>query len=287
MTALEYPLDTYDVEFVYIAGASDPIAWTAAQAKAEDLFNLHRPTYFKLEARLPRADEDINDWVAELVNHRKTYAGRWVQVCAQYGAITDSQGITETRNWAGLQAGKTLALPVQRAHGRVKDGAISQGVLPSVWNSAIQSTLESAGYLTAKQYAGLSGAYWGDSRTMADATSDYQYEEVVRVTFKGLRLCRIAALKSMYDELGDPTNPSEMTGAIALKTSIEVALDTMTKAIPKEMAAYNVVIPEGQDFVNNGVAMEITFIGIPIIRQIKLFANYTYAGSAFDPRLKG
>jgi len=27
-------------------------------------------------------------------------------------------------------------------------------------------------------------------------------------------------------------------------------------------------------------------IGIPIIRKIKLFTNYTYAGSKFDPRIK-
>jgi hypothetical protein len=286
MAALEKPLELYDVEFVYITGASDSTAWAAAQAKAEELFNLHRPTYFKMEARLPAADEDVNDWTAALISERSGFAGRWVQVCAQYGTITDSKGISEVRNWAGLQAGKTMAIPVQRAHGRVRDGNISQGTLPAEWNSAVQSTLESAGYLTAKTYAGMSGAYWGDSRTLADSTSDYQYEEVIRVTFKALRLARVAALKSMYDELGDPVVPADMTGAIFLQTNIEVALDVMTKAIPKEMAAYQVVIPPGQDFVNNGVAMELAFIGIPIIRQIKLFANYTYAGSRFDPRLK-
>jgi len=47
-----------------------------------------------------------------------------------------------------------------------------------------------------------------------------------------------------------------------------------------------VSIPSGQDIVNNGVAVEITLIGIPIIRQIKLFASYVYAGGNFDPRLK-
>jgi hypothetical protein len=286
MEAIEKPLELYDVEFVYITGASDATAWAAAQAKAEELFNLHRPTYFKLEARLPGEDEDINDWTAALIAEKSGFAGRWVQVCAGYGTVTDSKGISAIRNWAGLQAGKTMAIPVQRAHGRVRDGNISQGALPVEWNTAVQSTLETAGYLTAKTYAGLSGAYWGDSRTLADSTSDYQYEEVVRITFKALRLSRQAALKSMYDELGDPVYPSDMTGAIFLQTNIETALDTMTKAIPKEMAAYAVVIPPGQDFVNNGVALELTFIGIPIIRQIKLFANYTYAGSKFDPRLK-
>jgi hypothetical protein len=60
----------------------------------------------------------------------------------------------------------------------------------------------------------------------------------------------------------------------------------MVVAIPKELAAYIVDIPPGQDIANNGVAVEITLIGIPIIRQIKLYASYVYAGGRFDPRLK-
>ncbi len=55
--------------------------------------------------------------------------------------------------------------------------------------------------------------------------------------------------------------------------------------MPKELAGYVVEIPEGQDVANNGVAVKITLIGIPVIRDIMLYANYTYAGSAFDPRL--
>ena len=47
----------------------------------------------------------------------------------------------------------------------------------------------------------------------------------------------------------------------------------------------DIVIPPGQDIVNNGVAVEMTLIGIPIIRTIKLYASYVYAGSSFDPRL--
>lgn len=286
MQALEKPLELYDTEFIYITGASDSVAWAAASARAEELFNLHRPTYFKLESRLPAAEEDINDWVAELISARQSFAARFVQIVVAYGTVTDLSGNTAVRNWAGLQSGRTLAIPVQRAHGRVRDGNIAGVTLPEAWNSTIQSLLESAGYVTAKTYTGKSGVYWGDSKTMAESSSDYQYEEVLRVVFKGLRLARQAALTSMYDELGDPVIPAEMTGAIKLQTDVEVALDTMTKAIPRELAAYQVVIPPGQDFVNNGVALELTFIGIPIIRRIKLFANYTYAGSRFDPRLQ-
>ena len=149
----------------------------------------------------------------------------------------------------------------------------------------MQPALEAAGFLTAKKYAGLDGAYWGDSRTLADDTSDYRYEEVIRTVFKAVRKGRVAALKSMYDEAGDPTQgANNATGLAFLKANIEAALDAMKGANPQELADYVVNIPDGQDIVNNGVVVEITLIGIPIIREIKLYFSYTYAGGKLDPR---
>ena len=284
MDALESPLALYDVEFVHIAGETDSVDWTAAQTKAEELWNLQRPTYFKMETRLPHDGEDLNDFAAYLLAEKQGFAGRFVTVCCQYGEITDSTGASRLRNAGGLQAGRVMSIPVQRATGRVKDGPVSQLSLPDGWE-AVQSTLEDAGYLTAKKYAGLDGVYWGDSRTMADATSDYRYEEVLRTVFKAVRLMRVAALKSMYDEAGDPLRPDSATGLAYLQASLENALDTMVKANPKELAGYVVDIAPKQDIANNGVAVDIALIGIGIIRQIKLYPRYVYAGSTFDPRM--
>lgn len=283
MAALDEPLSLYDVEFVLVAGATDSVDWAAMQARAEELWNLHRPTYFKAEARLPYDDEDLSDYAAYLEEEKQGVAARFVQVCAQYGKITDSTGATNLRNAAGLQAGRVISIPVQRATGRVRDGNVSQLKLPDGWMAA-QSVMEDAGYLTAKKYAGLDGVYWGDSRTLADATSDFQYEEVVRTVFKAVRKCRVAALKSMYDEAGDPLLGRDASGLAYLRANIENALDTMVGAIPQELAAYVVNIPSGQDIANNGVAVEITLIGIPIIRNIKLYFSYAYAGGKMDPR---
>ncbi len=285
MAALETPLNTYDVEFVYIVGPSDSVDWAAASVKADELWNAHRPTYFKLETRLPYENEDLNDFSAWLLSERADFAARFVQVCCQFGEVSDSTQ-RKLRNWGGLQAGRVISIPVQRATGRVRDGNISQGTLPDGWD-AVQPFLEDAGYLTAKTYAGLAGAYWGDSRTLAEDTSDYRYEEVLRTVFKAVRLERTAALNSMYDELGDPLAPGGAVGLNYLKANLENALNTMTAAVPPELAAYVVEIPPNQDFVNNGVAVETTLIGIPIIREIKLYNRYVYAGSSFDPRLEG
>lgn len=285
MSALESPLAVYDVEFVHVVGPSDSVDWAAAAAKTDELWNAHRPTYFKMEARLPYDDEDLNDYAAYLLAERQGFSSRFVQVCCQFGEITETSGHRKLRSWGGLQSGRVMSIPVQRATGRVRDGNISQGALPDGWE-AVQSTLEDAGYLTAKKYAGLEGVYWGDSRTMADDTSDFRYEEVIRVVFKAVRLLRIAALKSMYDEAGDPLLGDNAGGLAYLKAQLENALATMTKAVPPELIGYVVTLPPGQDIVNNGVAVEHVLIGVPIIRKIKLFASYVYAGSAFDPRIK-
>ena len=285
MSALESPLAVYDVEFVHVVGPSDSVDWAAAAAKTDELWNAHRPTYFKMEARLPYDDEDLNDYAAYLLAERQGFSSRFVQVCCQFGEITETSGQRRLRNWAGLQSGRVMSIPVQRATGRVRDGNISQGALPDGWE-AVQSTLEDAGYLTAKKYAGLQGVYWGDSRTMTDDTSDFRYEEVLRTVFKAVRLLRIAALKSMYDEAGDPLLGDNAGGLAYLKAQLENALATMTKAVPPELIDYVVTLPPGQDIVNNGVAVEHVLIGVPIIRKIKLFASYVYAGSAFDPRIK-
>lgn len=176
-----------------------------------------------------------------------------------------------------------MSIPVQRAAGRVKDGPVSQLSLPDGWE-AVRTALEEAGFLTAKKYAGMEGTYWGDSRTLAEDSSDFRYEEALRTTFKAVRLTRQAALKSMYDEAGDPLRPDREGGLAYLKAQLENALDAMTDA--GELAGYVVDIPSGQNVARDGVAVEITLIGVPIIREIRLYNRYTYAGSNFDPRIE-
>lgn len=287
ITALEQPLSLYDVEFVYVVGPSDSADWAAMGVKADELWNAHRPTFFIGETRLPYDNEDLNDWTAAMMAERQGYAHRFVSICAAFGEVTDTTGKRVTRNWAGLEAGRIISIPVMRATGRVRDGGISQGSLPGDFTEAMQQQLETNGYATAKHYAGLRSAYWGDAKTLADVTSDFLYIEVLRTVFKAVRKARIAALKSMYDEAGDPLLEGNASGLAYLKANIENALNTLKAAVPQELADFIVTIPGGQDIVNNGVAVEMDLIGIPIIRQIKLFASYKYAGSVFDPRLKG
>ncbi len=285
ISAITLPLETVDPEFIYVVGPSDSTDWASLGALMDTEFDKHRPKFVICEVRQPQSDEDVDDWVTALVSERDGISHRFVCVVAAYGEVSDTLGYTKQRNAAGLVVGRVLNIPVMRAIGRVRDGAVSQLALPSTYTEAHVALLEANGYIPAKRYASLEGTYWGEAHTMADATSDYQWIEVLRVVFKALRLLRIQALKSMYDEVGDPLVEGGAAGLAYLQANLENALNTMVKAIPQELAGHVVNIPSGQDIVNNGVACEITLIGIPIIRKIKLYASYVYAGSTFDPRL--
>ena len=236
-----------------------------------------------MEARLPQDGEDLSAYTAALLAEKQDVACRFVTVCCQYGEVTDTTGAARLRNAAGLQAGRVMAIPVQRATGRYKDGPVSQLRLPAGWE-AVRPTLEEAGFLTAKKYTGDSGTYWGDSRTLSENTSDFRFEEVLRTTFKAVRLTRDAARKSLYDEAGDPLRRDNDGGLAYLKADLENALDAMVTA--GELAGYVVDIPSGQNVARDGVSVEITLIGLPIIREIRLYNRYTYAGSTFDPRIE-
>ncbi|KAF1073429.1 DUF2586 domain-containing protein [Halodesulfovibrio sp. MK-HDV] len=287
IAALKKPLEIVDPEYVYVVGASDSVAWASLGALADDLWNKHRPTFFLCESRLPSAGEDLDDWVSALKEERATFAHRFVSVCCGFGEIADRTGQRKVRNAGGLLSGRILSIPVQRDIGRVRDQSITGITVPDEYTESMQLALEDAGYITLTRYAGLRGTYWGTARTMADTTSDYQRLEVIRTTFKAIRLMRLQALKALKDELGDPVQGADASGLAYLRSNLENALDTMVKAKPKELAGYAIEIPLDQDFVNNGVAVETKLIGIPIIDKINLYSSYIYAGSKFDPRLQG
>ncbi len=283
--ALALPLERIDPEFIHVVGPSDSVDWAALGTLADDLFSKHRPTFFTCESRLPYDGEDLSDWTSALLDEVSGVAHRFVSVCAAFGEIVDVTGQRKLRNAGGLLVGRIVSIPVMRDIGRVRDQGISQLTIPSTFTEAMQVELEAAGYVTATMYAGLRSAYWGEARTLAEATSDYRTLEILRVVFKGLRLLRVQALKSLKDEAGDWARGANASGITYLQGNLAAALNTMVAAVPQELAAAEIVIPDGQDLVNNGLAVEVTFIGIPIIKKIKLFASYVYAGSAFDPRL--
>lgn len=285
ISAIETPLELYDVEMVCVVGDTDSTDWTALGVQADDQWNAHKPTMFICQSRLPYENEDQSDFVAEMIAERSGFAHRFVAVCTAYGPVTDSRGFSITRNWLGLLVGRLMSIPVMRSIGRVRDGGITPASLPEGFNNAVYEALEAEGFIHCKTEAGLESVYWGNARTMAEDTSDYRYIEILRVVFKAVRLLRIAALKSLHDEAGDTILGGDASGIKYLNANLVTALKVMSSAQPKELADYVIDIPLGQDIVNNGLSVETILIGIPIIRKIELHTGYTYSGSQFDPRI--
>jgi len=269
MDAIDYPLSVFDVEFVYVAGASDSTDWATFGAKTEELWNDHRPTFFLCESDLPASEETIDDWVTALVGDADGFAHPYVAVNAGFGKIAMSDGHLLKRNAGGVLTGLVSKIPVMRSVGNVQECRVSNVILPDIYTNAHAKALDDAGYCTLRTYAGLSALFYSNGRTQADVISDYQFIEVVRTVFKAVRLSRIAALKSMQLEATE--------GQLAkCKADVEQALNTMVAAIPQELDHYLVTIPPDQDIVNNGLAIEEDLYGIPIIRKIKLFFRYYY-----------
>lgn len=270
LTAIDGPLDIYDVEYVHVVGPSDSTDWAALGVKADELWNLHRPTFFICETRLPAAAETIDEWVTAMVAEAGGFAHRFVVVCAGYGDISAGNGLRQIRNAGGILSGTITRIPVQRSIGNVMECAVANVGLPADFNNAHAKALDDAGFVTLRRYAGLDSVYFANGRTQAEVTSDYQFVEVLRVVFKAVRLSRIAALKSLQAE-------ATTAGVAKVRADISTALDSMVEAIPQEMAGYTVNIPANQDIVNNGLAVEEDLEGIPIIRKIKLFFRYSHA----------
>lgn len=271
MSGLNAGLETYTPRFCFIAQGCDTTARAALGARADELFEDHRPTYFVCEANRI-SSEDIDTYVSRLVTEKASCTHRFVIVCASYGEIIQTDGYVPERSHSGILAGTIAKARVNQSIGEVASFPISFAKLPENWTEAHSQTLCNAGYVVLRKYAGLSSYFWARGRTIADASSDYQFIEVVDTVFKAIRLCRAEALKALQKGVEDNV------ALKAIKEDIEGALAVMTKAKPKQLSdETSVIMPDNQDITNNGLAFELDLKGIPIIGSIHLYFRFSYA----------
>lgn len=270
MNALDIGLENYTPRFVYVAQGIDNVYRAALGVKMDSLFEDHRPTYAITEAVIMADDEDVDDYVNRLVSERSSFSHKFIVSVGGFGEIIEASGRVPLRNYGGILAGTVAKARVNQSVGEVASFPVSNVILPEGWTEAHSKTLDENGFITLRKYAGINALFFANGRTMADVTSDYQFIEVVDTVFKGIRLSRIAALKNLQ-------GAGDKMGVDKVSTDIETALSVMTKAFPKELDHYNVIVPPGQDIVNNGLAYELELYGIPIIRKIHLYFMYKYA----------
>jgi hypothetical protein len=270
MAAINVGLDKYTPRFIYIAQGCNNTVRAALGAKADELFEAHRPTYFIGEA-VYDSTETIDAYVTRLVTEKASYSHPYVVICASYGEITQTDGYVPQRNHGGLLAGYIAKARVNQSIGEVASFPVTVAELPSGWTSAHSKLLDDAGYCTLRLYAGKSSYYWSNGRTLADSTSDYQFIEVLETVFKAVRLARAAALDDLQSGVEDNLDLAK------IKQDIKDSLKVMIKAIPHELASdTDVILPDNQDITNNGLAYELDLKGIPILRKIHLYFKFSY-----------
>ena len=154
--------------------------------------------------------------------------------------------------------------------------AFGDGTLLRDLDTAVIESLDAARYIFFVEYSGLAGAYFNDSHTMDDATSDYAYIESVRTMDKACRNVRTYVLP----KLGRPMEVDASTGKLEayvvedLQLTAGKALEDMEKA--GELSGYVVEIDPDQNILSTScVEMVIKQVGVGVMRKLNIKIGYT------------
>jgi hypothetical protein len=263
----------YLYEFIHVVGPSDAAMWAALDAKATDAEGKYRYIHFLAEARGPAAAETVDQWVTALGTEKGSFASTRVSICAGRLEMVDmNTGRVVDRNGAGIYAGRLSAIPVQVSPGKVMEGSLPSVVRlnPAGINDGHILALDEAGFITFRQYIGLSGFYITNGRIAAPVTSDFRYVELRRPMDKACGLVRTAALRFEHAEI-DPTNMEK--GLAALEAQLSAPLDIMVGA--GEIARGRVVIPRDQDVLaTSTIRVKVRIVPKAIMRWIEVEIGY-------------
>jgi hypothetical protein len=247
--------------------------WAALDVKAQEAASQYRYIHFLCEARGPDAGESVDAWVQALQTEIANFASTRVSICAAWCEILDmNTGRQVNRNGAGLYSGRLSALDVQESPGKVMEGPLPAilKLAPDGINEGHILALDQAGFITFRQYVGLSGFYITNGRIAAESISDFRYVELRRPMDKACTLVRNAALRFEHAEI-DPANMS--VSVRALEAALSEPLDIMVG--DGEIAQGRVVIPLDQDVLaTSTVRVKIRIVPKAIMRWIELEVGF-------------
>ncbi len=253
-------LEIYTPEVIAITQAVDGDFVKALGATSERLFEDHKPTLFLTHTEL---DTDVS--YSEAVAHKQI---EFAKIDARFVSVV-CQPLADDSSALGLCLGHIVKARVNQSIGATNYFGISEASLPDGWTNVNSRALDESRFITLRTYAGLNNIFWSNGRTMAGDTSDYRFIEVVRTVFKAIKLARLSTLPYIQADGDD-------IGLQNLLAEVRNAIECMVTTNPKELDSYEVELPSGQDVANNGVQLEISLYGIPIIRTILLNFMFQY-----------
>ena len=258
--AVKNALELHTPEFVFIAQSVDADLVKKLGSLSERLFEDHKPIMFLCETKLS-LDLPFTESIAEKQIEFVKVDARFVSVICQPLA----NGISSS----ALCAGHITKARVNQSIGATNNFAVYDSEVPAEWTNINSRALDESRFITLRTYAGLQNLFWTNGRTMANDKSDYRYIEVVRTVFKAIRLARRASLSYIQAD-------GDSVGLQNLLAEVRNSINGMVSSSPKELDDYEVLMPSGQDVVNNGVRLDISLFGIPIIRTIILNFAFRY-----------
>ncbi|WP_027364021.1 DUF2586 domain-containing protein [Desulfotruncus alcoholivorax] len=272
--AIEVLLDSsYLYEFIHVVGESDAAMWAALDVKALEAEAKFRFIHFLAEAAAPAEGDTVDQWVADLLAAKASFASTRVSICAgQLELIDMGTGRSVTRNGAGIYSGRVSSIPVQQSPGKVMTGSLPAviGLRPVGINDGHILALDEAGFITFRQYIGLNGFYVTNGRIAAEVISDFRFVEVRRPMDKACSLVRTAGLRYEHAEI-DPLNQDKSLSAI--EASLTAPLDIM--AGNGEIAGGRVVIPRDQDVLaTSTLRVKVRIVPMATMRWLELEIGY-------------
>lgn len=259
-------------EFVHITGAVAPELWAAMSVKQKELMDKYRkPVFFILEAYRKKEDETIAEYISGLEADRRKVSNYDIQVVTARGYYTGMDHVTRDINLANIICGLYARASVQESIGKTAAYSIPedklQKLLPEGLDEDAVDALDRAGYLTFRQYDGLSGYYVTNARVLCPEDSDFRYAEDIRVKNKIIRLTRQAALKRLQEDVDIENVDADLAAKAAFITA-DVEKQMVDK---KEISTLSVLVPAGQDILTTEkMEMQIRYVPIGKIREIAI-----------------
>ncbi len=257
-------LEVYTPEIIAITQAVDGDFIKKLGTLSEQLFDDHKPTLFLTRTEL---DSDVS--YSEAVAKKQI---EFAKIEARFVGVV-CQPLSDDASALGLCLGHTVKARVNQSIGATNYFNISEATFPDGWTNVNSRALDESRFITLRTYAGLNNIFWTNGRTMASGTSDYRFIEVVRTVFKAIKLARLATLPYIQADGDD-------IGLQNLLAEVRNAIEGMVTTSPKELDSYDVELPSGQDVTNDGVRLEISLYGIPIIRTILL--NFMFRNNSSE-----
>lgn len=262
-----------ETEFVHIVGSTAADTWASVSQIQKTLQeDSHKPLFFVLEAFEKKTEETMKQYLEALETGAKKVKNFCIQIVAARGLYQGMDGLSRDVNFAGIICGLYAKTAVNKSIGETAAISISEDkllkLLPEVISDEDIDELDRMGYLTIRQYDGLSGYYVNNARMMGPEGTDYRYAEDVRVLNKIIRETRKEALLQLQSDI-DLENPEADLHAKA--QFIQTPLDDMVK--DKEISSAEITIPD--DVAENILTSErlellIRYVQRGIIRSISV-----------------